>query len=65
WPIICKLNGLKESSNPGNLNFFDCYKKMFGLEKNVITQRRNISYKEFSKDITYWIKCIPDSEDGD
>jgi len=63
WPIVCKLNGLKESNNPGNLNFFDCYKKVFGLEENVITQRTNISYKEFSKDITYWIKCIPDSED--
>jgi class 3 adenylate cyclase len=63
WPIICKTNGMKESNNPGNLNFFDCYKKEFRLGENVITQRTNISYKEFSKDITYWIKCIPDSED--
>ncbi|MCK5837439.1 MAG: adenylate/guanylate cyclase domain-containing protein, partial [Desulfobacula sp.] len=63
WPIICKINGMEKSNNPGNLNFFDCYKKVFGLEENVITQRTNISYKEFSKDITYWIKCIPDSED--
>ncbi|MCK5696257.1 MAG: adenylate/guanylate cyclase domain-containing protein [Desulfobacula sp.] len=63
WPIICKINGMKKSNNPGNLNFFDCYKKIFGLEKNIIIQRTNISYKEFSKDITYWIQCIPDSED--
>ncbi|MCD4719380.1 MAG: adenylate/guanylate cyclase domain-containing protein [Desulfobacula sp.] len=64
WPIICKINGMEKSNNPGNLNFFDCYKKVFGLGQNVITQRTNISYKEFSKDITYWIKCIPDSEDS-
>nr|MDA3787414.1 hypothetical protein [Desulfobacula sp.] len=60
WRVICKPNNLEESDNPGNLSFFDCYKKMFGLEKNIITQRTNVSYKEFSKDITYWIKCIPD-----
>ena len=63
WPIICETNGIKEPNNPGSLRFFDCYKKKFGLGKNIITQRTNVSYKEFSKDITYWIKCIPDSDD--
>ncbi|MBU0464110.1 MAG: adenylate/guanylate cyclase domain-containing protein [Proteobacteria bacterium] len=63
WRLICKPNNIEESDNPGDLSFFDCYKKMFGLEKNIITQRTNVSYKEFSKDITYWIKCIPDSND--
>ena len=58
--IICKTNNMEE---PDNLSFFDCYKKVFGLEKNIITKRTNVSYKEFSKDITYWIKCIPDPDD--
>jgi hypothetical protein len=53
---------MEELGNPGNLRFFDCYKKVFGLEENLITQRTNVSYKEFSEDITYWIKCIPDSK---
>ncbi|WP_299981390.1 adenylate/guanylate cyclase domain-containing protein [Desulfobacula sp.] len=63
WQIICETNGI--SNNSDSLNFFDCYEKVFGFGKNVITQRTNVSYKEFSKDITYWIKCIPDSDDWD
>jgi len=62
WQSIGKIKNMEESGNPGNLRFFDCYKKVFGLEENLITQRTNVSYKEFSEDITYWIKCIPDSK---
>jgi class 3 adenylate cyclase len=58
--IICKTN--KDLCKTDNLSFFDCYGKLFGLQKNIIIQRTNVSYKEFSKDITYWIKCIPDPE---
>ena len=65
WQIICKTKGMNGSDNFDSLSFFDCYKKVFGFRKNVITQRTNVSYKEFSKDITYWIKCIPDSDDWD
>ncbi|MBU8848244.1 MAG: adenylate/guanylate cyclase domain-containing protein [Desulfobacterales bacterium] len=63
WQIICETNGMKGSNNSDSLSFFDCYKKVFGFGENVVTQRTNVSYKEFSKDITYWIKCIPDSDD--
>ncbi|MBC2705567.1 adenylate/guanylate cyclase domain-containing protein [Desulfobacula sp.] len=65
WQIICETNGMKGLNNSDSLSFFDCYKKVFGFGKNVITQRTNVSYKEFSKDITYWIKCIPDSDNRD
>ena len=63
WGAICKTNTMEESDNPDSLSFFDYYKKVFGLEENIIIQREKVSYKEFSKDITYWIKCIPDSND--
>jgi class 3 adenylate cyclase len=43
--------------------FFDCYQTWFGIRENLIEQRKNVSYKEFSKDISYVIKCIPDPED--
>jgi class 3 adenylate cyclase len=59
--IICKTN--KDLGKIENLSFFDCYGKVFDLKKNIIIQRTNVSYKEFSKDITYWIKCIPGPED--
>jgi len=61
--VLCEENNIDVSDNPENMQFFDCYKKVFGLNHDIITQRTNISYKEFSKDITYLIKCIPDSED--
>jgi class 3 adenylate cyclase len=40
--------------------FFDCYRTWFGIQGDIIEQRKNVSYKEFSKDISYVIKCIPD-----
>ncbi len=58
-----KENGMEKPDKSGILSFFECYKNVFGLKENIITQRKNISYKEFSKDITYLIKCIPDSRD--
>ncbi|MCD4675519.1 MAG: adenylate/guanylate cyclase domain-containing protein [Desulfobacula sp.] len=60
---ICETNDVGELKTSGSLSFFDCYRQVFGLGKNIITQRSNISYKEFLKDTTYWIKCIPDSDD--
>ncbi len=58
WEAICKTRRIEESDDPDNLSFLNCYNKMFGLEKNIVVQRTNASYKEFSKPITYWIKCI-------
>lgn len=60
WQIICKTMGSKESIAYDNLDFFDCYKQKFKLEENIISQQTNVSYKEFSQDVTYWVKCIPD-----
>ena len=60
WQIICKARETKELNNNDSLDFFDCYKKMFKLEDNIIAQQTNVSYKEFSQDITYWIQCVPD-----
>ncbi|WP_300463458.1 adenylate/guanylate cyclase domain-containing protein [Desulfobacula sp.] len=39
--------------------FFDCYRTRFGIRGDLIEQRQNVSYKEFSKNISYVIKCIP------
>ena len=61
--VLCEENGMEKPDKSGILSFFECYKNVFGLKENIITQRKNISYKEFSKDITYLIKCIPDSRD--
>ena len=59
--VLKEKNGIKVSDNPGALNFFDCYKTVFDLDDNIITQRTNVTYKEFSKDVTFLIKCIPDA----
>ncbi len=60
WQIVCKSRDIKGLNNHDSLDFFDCYKKMFKLQDNIILQRTNVAYKEFSQDITYCIKCIPD-----
>jgi len=60
WRIVSKTNAMKKLNNHSSLDFFDCYKNVFKLGKNMIIQMTNVSYKEFSQEITYWIKCIPD-----
>jgi len=60
WQILSKSRDSKELIADGSLDFFNCYKKKFKLEENMILQQTDVSYKEFSQDITYWIKCIPD-----
>ena len=44
--------------------FFDFYKTLFNLGNEVIQKRVNISYKEFSKKVTYLIHCIPEAGDS-
>jgi class 3 adenylate cyclase len=60
WQIIRKNKELKELTVAGSLDFFDCYKTRFKLGKDMICEKNNVAYKEFSQDITYWIQCIPD-----
>jgi len=44
--------------------FFDFYKKQFKLCHDVVQKRKNVSYKEFSRDLTYLIRCIPTPHDA-
>ena len=60
WQIIRKNKDLKELTVADSLDFFDCYKIRFKLGKDMICEKNNVTYKEFSQDITYWIQCIPD-----
>jgi len=39
--------------------FFDFYKNLFYLENDVVQKRGPVSYKEFSKQETYLIECLP------
>ncbi len=51
-----------ESLKPNHqYEFLESYQNIFHLEDGLITQHNNVTYKEFSKDITFSIKCIPDS----
>jgi class 3 adenylate cyclase len=60
WQVLCKSRDSKESIVDDNLDFFNCYKKKFNLGENIVSHQTNVSYKEFSQDVTYWVKCIPD-----
>ncbi len=43
------------------IRFFDFYKNLFNLENELIQRRGPVSYKDFSKEITYLIQCIPET----
>ncbi len=60
WKIVSKTMKSNGSITENSLDFFDCYKQKFKLGENIISQQTDISYKEFSQDVTYWVKCIPD-----
>lgn len=42
--------------------FIDCYKRIYKIDNDLVQVRNNISFKEFSKKVTYLIKCFPDSD---
>ena len=54
------MKSLKELNKGDSLDFFDCYKTWYSLGENVIEEKNNIAYKEFSQELTYWIKCLPE-----
>ncbi|MFH2060896.1 MAG: adenylate/guanylate cyclase domain-containing protein [Pseudomonadota bacterium] len=42
--------------------FLHSYKRIYKISNGLIQERNNISFKEFSKKVTYLIKCFPDSD---
>ncbi len=62
WQIISKTKDRKglNKGEGDSLDFFDCYKTWYNLGENVIEEKNNVAYKEFSQDLTYWIKCLPE-----
>ncbi|MFH2091098.1 MAG: adenylate/guanylate cyclase domain-containing protein [Pseudomonadota bacterium] len=60
---------LLESEGSGNPlytkdtgSFMDCYQSIFKIQTNVVQQRNNVTFKEFSKKTSYLLKCFPDPE---
>ena len=43
---------------PDGIPFFEAFAQYFKLNGSVYTERRQISYKEFSPDLTYSLRCI-------
>ncbi len=48
----------KDHVSPENQSFLDYYQTMIKSPKKIIEERKNISYKEFSRDISYMIRCL-------
>ncbi|MBU2631422.1 MAG: adenylate/guanylate cyclase domain-containing protein [Proteobacteria bacterium] len=64
WEIVLKANADKNNEISRGMLFFDGYKTIFGISENVIKERKDVSYKEFSKKISYLIRCLPDTNDS-
>jgi class 3 adenylate cyclase len=58
--IIDNKRNNRKSGVTSNPVFFDYFKKKFKLGDDMVAIGNDISYKEFSPDITYLIQCIPD-----
>ncbi len=67
-PIIQKIAREKINSDwvktREYIPFFDFYKKQFKLCNDIVQKRNHVSYKEFSRDLTYLIQCIPTHHDA-
>ena len=59
WDIVSKLKSLEKLNSSGSMIFFDCYKTLYELGGEVIENKDNVAYKEFSQDLTFCIQCIP------
>ncbi|MCP3871659.1 MAG: adenylate/guanylate cyclase domain-containing protein [Desulfobacteraceae bacterium] len=62
WKIISQNSMIKKNKARKGFKFLDAYKIFFGLENKVISEIKNVSYKEYTEDISYLIKCIPDEQ---
>lgn len=61
WKILSENKVVPSSGSGEAALFFDCYQRFFGISRDVVYARNNISYKEFSSQTSYMMKCIPDS----
>lgn len=60
WKILLESDSFDKCNLQSGMSFFDCYRRFFNLKEDVVYERKNITYKEFSEDSSFMIKCIPD-----
>jgi class 3 adenylate cyclase len=61
WKILSKSEGFDRPMLSNGPYFLDCYRQFFNIKEEVVYERKNIAYKEFSRDVSFMIKCIPES----
>ncbi len=59
WKILLESGCFNKLSQTCWVNFIDGYKQFFDMKDEIVYERKNITYKEFSKDTSFMIKCIP------
>lgn len=60
WKTLVNSNMIGKSEDIGRGTFFDYYRQFFNLQGEITYERRNIAYKEFTKDISFMIRCLPE-----
>ncbi len=61
WSILHDCLNIKEERFNRGIRFFDAYQKYFNITEPLISEQKDVSYKEFSSSLTYLIKCIPNN----
>ncbi|MCP4022280.1 MAG: adenylate/guanylate cyclase domain-containing protein [Desulfobacteraceae bacterium] len=58
WQVVAATKSCSRLQDT-SIGFIDFFKKEYGIEGDPFLERKNISFKEFSKKTTYLIKCFP------
>ncbi|WP_153307603.1 adenylate/guanylate cyclase domain-containing protein [Desulfospira joergensenii] len=62
WKIGIARGIFDRRDTEKSLSFFKFYREYFHLDQQVVEENTNACYKEFSRELTYFIQCIPGSE---
>lgn len=59
WEIGIRRKVFDRREEERSLPFFRFYRQFFHLDPQVVTENKNARYKEFARELTYFINCIP------
>ncbi len=56
---------IKDIHSSGGMSFLEYYKTRISTDEGILKEQKNVSYKEFSKDVSFLIRCLPGNNETD
>lgn len=60
WNALKQAGYFEKQNMPDEVKFLESYKHIFRLGEKMMTEKSNVSYKEFIQDKTYLVDCMPE-----